>query len=73
MDPVQRMAGDLLLDEAVLKAFDLWDLVPSSREGIRAGMDLQRLAMLLSIAEQQQHPIYVGERALLNWLSGDLG
>lgn len=69
-----RLAGELLLtDPAILDAFDLQELVPSAREGIRQGMDLERLMLLLSIAEQQQHPIYVGERAMLNWLSGKLG
>lgn len=68
-----RLAGELLSDEALLRAFDLQELVPSAREGVRENMDLRRLATLLSYIEQQQHPIYVGERALLNWLSGELG
>lgn len=68
-----RLAGEYLSDEELLRAMDLQELIPSMREGIREGMNLERLMLLLSHLEQQQHPLYVEDRALANWLAQGLG
>jgi hypothetical protein len=67
-----RLAGDYLSDEELLRALDLQELMPRMRDGIRDGMNLERLMLLLNHVEQQQHPMVVNEQALVNWLAQGL-
>jgi hypothetical protein len=67
-----RLAGDHLSDEELLRALDLQELMPRMRDGIRDGMNLERLMLLLNHVEQQQHPMVVNEQALVNWLAQGL-
>jgi hypothetical protein len=52
----QRMAGDLLGQE-LLRAYDLQELIPGLRDGVRGGMNLRDLMFLLSMAEQEAQRI----------------
>jgi hypothetical protein len=49
----QRMAGDLLGEE-LLQAFDLQELMPVLREGLKSGMSVSDLLYLLSSYEREQ-------------------
>lgn len=60
MDPEQRMAGTLLAEE-LLRAFDLHELLPGLREGVRSGMDLREIMALLSYAERRESPFRIDQ------------
>lgn len=51
-----RMAGDLLGQE-LLRAYDLQELIPGLRDGLRSDMNLRDLMVLLSLLEQEQQRI----------------
>lgn len=52
----QRMAGELLGEE-LLRAYDLQELIPGLRDGVRGGMNLRDLMFLLSVAEREAQRI----------------